>query len=61
VRSGEHKEDLTGKLRGLLDLADLVKFAKQKPVASENEENMDRAFEFVELTKWEKPENLDEK
>ncbi len=55
-KSAEHREDLTGKLRSLLDLADLVKFAKQKPVASENEENMERAYEFVEQTKWEAPE-----
>ncbi|MFC2098435.1 hypothetical protein ACFLSP_01685 [Bacteroidota bacterium] len=56
TRSGEDKEDLSQKLKLLLNLADLVKFAKQKPVASENEENMERAYEFVELTKWEAPE-----
>jgi hypothetical protein len=58
--SGEQKEDLTDKLRMLLDLADLVKFAKQKPVASENEENMERAYDFVEKTKWIEPENQEE-
>ncbi len=55
-RSGEEKPELTEKLNMLLNLADLVKFAKQKPVASENEENMERAYEFVEQTKWEAPE-----
>jgi len=58
--SQDHREDLTGKLRSLLDLADLVKFAKQKPVASENEENMERAYEFVDETKWVAPENTEE-
>jgi hypothetical protein len=58
--SRDHREDLTGKLRSLLDLADLVKFAKQKPVASENEENMERAYEFVDETKWVAPESTEE-
>ena len=53
--SGEQKDELAGKLNRLLNLADLVKFAKQKPVASENEENMETAYEFVEQTKWVKP------
>ena len=51
-RSGEDRQDLSDKLNLLLNLADLVKFAKQKPHASENEENMERAFEFIEKTKW---------
>ena len=55
-KSGEDKEDLASNLNLLLNLADLVKFAKQKPVASENEENMDRAYDFIEKTKWVKPE-----
>jgi hypothetical protein len=58
---GEGREDLTGKLNRLLNLADLVKFAKQKPVASENEENMEIAYDFVEKTKWVKPDLDDEK
>jgi hypothetical protein len=37
-----------------------VKFAKQKPVASENEENMERAYEFVDETKWVAPESTEE-
>jgi hypothetical protein len=58
--SGENTGDLDEKLNGLLNLADLVKFAKQKPVASENEENMERAYDFVERTKWVKPETEEE-
>jgi hypothetical protein len=58
--TGEDRGDLSDKLRLLLNLADLVKFAKQKPVATENEENMERAYDFVEKTKWVKPESTDE-
>lgn len=57
--SGEDRDDLSDKLRLLLNLADLVKFAKQKPVATENEENMERAYDFVEKTKWVKPEGTE--
>jgi len=59
-QSGEQQEKLTENLRMLLDLADLVKFAKQKPVASDNEENMENAYEFVEQTKWVEPEITEE-
>ena len=59
-RSGEDKEYLSDKLHLLLNLADLVKFAKQKPNASENEENIERAFDFVEKTKWVQPESEQE-
>ena len=45
-------EDLSAKLNRLLNLADLVKFAKEKPIASDNEENLDRAYEFVKKTAW---------
>jgi hypothetical protein len=45
-------EDLASKLNRLLNLADLVKFAKEKPLASDNEENLDRAYEFVKRTVW---------
>ena len=54
--SGEDREDLTGSLRSLLNLADLVKFAKEKPLATDNEENLERAFDFVHKTKWMAPE-----
>ncbi len=44
-------EDLSAKLNRLLNLADLVKFAREKPLASDNEENLDRAYEFVKRTR----------
>ena len=38
-------------LKQLLTLADLVKFAKQKPEAIENEQSMDKAMDFIRQTK----------
>ncbi len=38
-------------LRGLLSLADLVKFAKGSALPDENENNMDSAYDFVRKTK----------
>ena len=49
-RSETPEEDLVSKLNRLLNLADLVKFAREKPVASDNEENLDSAYEFVKRT-----------
>jgi hypothetical protein len=45
--SSEAKE----KLKQLLQLADMVKFAKAVPVGSENEQSMQNALDFVMLTK----------
>ena len=39
------------KLKEILVLADLVKFAKEKPLPADNELSMDKAISFVELTK----------
>jgi len=61
VMSGEDREDLAGNLYMLLNLADLVKFAKEKPLASDNEENMERAYDFVRKTKVVRPLYGDEK
>ena len=38
-------------LRQLLNLADLVKFAKEKPLPSDNEVNLDNAYDFVRKTR----------
>jgi hypothetical protein len=46
------KESLD-RLRQILVLADLVKFAKEHPLPNENELSMDNAFEFVNGTKRE--------
>lgn len=39
------------KLKDILVLADLVKFAKEKPVGPENEQSMSNAIDFVHQTK----------
>ncbi|MDR3695980.1 BatD family protein [Mucilaginibacter sp.] len=45
-----------GKLKQILVLADLVKFAKEKPLPAENEESLEIAIDFVVATKQpEKP------
>jgi hypothetical protein len=53
--------DATGKLKDILLLADLVKFAKEKPVGPENEVSMANAISFVEQTKEQpKPDTKEE-
>lgn len=50
------------KLKQLLSTADMVKFAKAKPLPNENTMSMDNAYEFVKLTKQQeiqKPEKKD--
>ena len=42
---------ITTKLEDLLQLSDLVKFAKEAPSSELNINNLDKAIEFVELTK----------
>ena len=50
------------KLSELLNLADMAKFAKQKPIAVENEEALKNAFVFVERTAIkEEPETIEAK
>ncbi len=43
--------ELHDHLRQLLNLADLVKFAREKPLPSDNEVNLDNAYEFIRQTK----------
>ncbi len=45
------EENERKKLHKILSLSDMAKFAKQNPLASENEEALRYAFEFVEATK----------
>jgi len=50
----QHHEAVPGlydMLKQLLNLADLVKFAREKPLPSDNEVNLDNAYEFVRRTK----------
>jgi hypothetical protein len=50
LRSVEIAGDSRTQLQGILVMADLVKFAKEKPVPAENEDYMEKAFEFVQKT-----------
>lgn len=46
-------------LRSLLNLADLVKFAKQEPLPDENVKNLENAYIFVKNTKYQEPEPVE--
>lgn len=48
---GYNDQNLYDILKQLLNLADLVKFAKEKPLPSDNEINLDHAYVFVRNTK----------
>lgn len=52
-------ESLMDLLESLLQLSDLVKFAKEDPSPSENETNLNNAYIFVEKTKRETAETLE--
>ena len=52
-RTGRHvdiKAETKGKLKQLLSLADMVKFAKAKPIVSEHELSLNNAYDFVRET-----------
>ncbi len=50
-RNGHIKEGIRKELKVLLELADLVKFAKWNPVAEENEASQQGAYDFILRTK----------
>ena len=54
---GNNDQDLFNILKQLLNLADLVKFAKEKPLPTDNETNLDNAYVFVRNTKTVSTEN----
>jgi len=50
---GQHlpgESELSDQLKELLELADLVKFAKEDPLPTENKRNLDNAYTFVRKT-----------
>jgi hypothetical protein len=53
-----HKSDLA-QLIQMLQLADMAKFAKQQPIAVENEQALKTAYNFIEKTKIESHETTD--
>ncbi len=52
--------DAYEKLRNILQLADMVKFAKGIPIGTENEQSMQQAFDFIALTKQVTKEDFNE-
>ncbi len=52
-RTADVNEELKMKLRQILFLSDLVKFAKEQPLPNENEQSLINAFDFVNATKQE--------
>jgi hypothetical protein len=59
LKNKDLHKDVRNTLRQLLVLADLVKFAKEKPSPLENEQSMENAITFITLTRQEAklPEN----
>jgi hypothetical protein len=55
VKTGFRKDDSYNLLKSVLNGADLVKFAKYRPEASENELNFENSWKFVSVTKKEEP------
>jgi hypothetical protein len=53
IRTGFRKDDSYALLKSVLNGADLVKFAKYKPEASENDIHFENAWKFVSNTKKE--------
>jgi len=51
TRSLHLPDELRQQLRQVLFLSDLVKFAKEIPIATENEMSMNNAFSFIDQTK----------
>lgn len=51
IRSVQMNEEEKERLKQLLMLSDLVKFAKEIPLATENENSMHNAYEFINKTK----------
>ncbi len=54
-RTVDVNEEMKIKLRQILFLSDLVKFAKEQPLPNENEQSWNNAYEFVNTTKIETP------
>lgn len=50
MRRVDITEELKGKLKQILTLADLVKFAKEQPLPKEHEDSFNYAVEFVQST-----------
>ncbi len=51
LRGNIINEEAKGKLKNILQLADMVKFAKLQPISNENEQSIKDAYGFILLTK----------
>jgi len=56
-KEGQINDELFDKLRTMLELADLVKFARQRPLPDEHTKSMELAHEFVRATRLKPVEN----
>jgi hypothetical protein len=54
-------EESKGKLKLVLTLSDLVKFAKEQPLAQENETSMNNVYDFINGTKKEEEYSIEDK
>lgn len=55
-----NNKEATEKLKGMMQLADLVKFAKAKPTPLENDLSLNHCIDFVQETKYVAPEPTEE-
>jgi len=53
-------EKVADRLKQILELADLVKFAKMEPLPDENDLSLMNAYFFVNQTKYEEPKTTEE-
>jgi hypothetical protein len=53
LKSKDMPADARNKLKQLLSIADLVKFAKERPSSNENEQSIENAIEFITITREE--------
>jgi len=60
IKNSNISEDNIRLLAEMLEMADLVKFAKFKPQASENEQSMEWAYSFVKITMKPKESTVEE-
>ena len=59
LRRNKDTKEVNKYLNEILSMADFVKFAKMRPMPDDNERVMRQAFEFVELTRPQLPEEQD--
>jgi hypothetical protein len=61
LRKASLNQDSIQHLKQVLVLADLVKFAKEKPLPNEHERSLDYAREFIQITRPKELINKDQR